>query len=560
MQVARSYNKPSNVASNASSMDFSLATDVSRPGVFLNAQVKDGLSFARVMLVLHQIVCSNMIKPKKDHSSYQAWVENEYLKELPEVKELLEMNLGEQKKKLGEEVNFLEREIKTNPLEINDKDYHKSVQKFWDWLYGADHEAWIILDPVVSVQPDGVIFEAFSLDESMYGRVTLPQEQLELKETPQRGTTNIDFSQKLATEFDRVRSYRPLTLQVGQGAVEISTDLASRVEKKIDLPESWVNGFLEVQSASAFPKTSFNLSPTTVSNLIAVLEQHKDNVSPKSLRFILNPGEQPIIEIEPWAIKLKEPNHIFSGSKPQNFRVWGRKRLMVLKDMLPYASKVGVDLLGSGLPSFWKITSKEFQLDLGLSGWSSNDWASQAKFSLSSEGVEIDKQKLTRIAALLKGSDGLSISAATKLSGFSRKETATSLQQLCAKGQAMYDFHKKIYRWRELFPADFIPPSKTENPRLKKALKLIEQEKIAILNRTSEAEGVCVNGHTLQKSPQTISIRFDVDGRAIKSKCSCYEFKKTGLSKGPCEHLIALMKLNELEEENKNFNTELKQK
>ena len=95
---------------------------------------------------------------------------------------------------------------------------------------------------------------------------------------------------------------------------------------------------------------------------------------------------------------------------------------------------------------------------------------------------------------------------------------------------------------------------------MKKALKLIDQEKIAILNRTSEAEGDCVNGHTLQKSPQTISIRFDVDGRAVKSKCSCYEFKKTGLSKGPCEHLIALMKLNELEEENKNFNTELKQK
>ena len=55
MQIARSYNTPSNVTSNASSMDFSLATDVSRPGVFLNAQVKDGLSFARVMLVLHQI-------------------------------------------------------------------------------------------------------------------------------------------------------------------------------------------------------------------------------------------------------------------------------------------------------------------------------------------------------------------------------------------------------------------------------------------------------------------------------------------------------------------------
>ncbi|MBI80391.1 MAG: hypothetical protein CMD85_00030 [Gammaproteobacteria bacterium] len=554
MQIARSYNAPSSVASSASNMDFSLATDVCRPGVFLNAEVEDGLSFARVMLVLHQIVCSNMIKPIKDHSSYQAWVENEYLKELPQAKELLEMNLSQQKKNLDKEIFFLERERKNNPIEINDKEYNESVRKFWDWLYGADHEAWIVLDPVVSVQPDGVIFEAFSLDESMYGRVTLPQEQLKLKETPQRGTTNIDFSQKLATEFDRVRSYRPLTLQVGQGAVEISTDLASRVEKKIDLPESWVNGFLEVQSASAFPKTSFNLSPTTVSDLIAVLEQHKNNVSPKSLRFILKPAEKPIIEIEPWGIRLVEPNHIFSGSKAQNFRVWGRKRLMVLKDILPYASKVGVDLLGSGLPSFWKVTSKDFQLDLGLSGWSSNDWASQAKFSLSSEVEDIDKQKLTRTAALLKDSEGLTISAATKLSGFPRKEIATCLQQLCAKGQAMYDFHKNIYRWRELFPADFIPPNKTDNPRLKKALKLIDQDQIAISDRTSGAEGVCIEGRTLQKTSQKVSIKFDIDGRAVKSECSCYEFKKTGLSKGPCEHLIALMKLNELQEESKNLN------
>ena len=108
MQIARSYNAPSSVASSASNMDFSLATDVCRPGVFLNAEVEDGLSFARVMLVLHQIVCSNMIKPIKDHSSYQAWVENEYLKELPQAKELLEMNLSQQKKNLDKEIFFLE--------------------------------------------------------------------------------------------------------------------------------------------------------------------------------------------------------------------------------------------------------------------------------------------------------------------------------------------------------------------------------------------------------------------------------------------------------------------
>ena len=88
-------------------------------------------------------------------------------------------------------------------------------KNFWNWLYAQDNEAWVILDPVISVQEDGVIFEAFSIDESTYGRVTLPKEELILNEEMQRGTTNIDFSKSLAEEFDRVRSYRPLDLNVG---------------------------------------------------------------------------------------------------------------------------------------------------------------------------------------------------------------------------------------------------------------------------------------------------------------------------------------------------------
>ena len=144
--------------------------------------------------------------------------------------------------------------------------------------------------PVVSVQPDQVMFEAFSLDESMYGRVSLPNRELDLIEPLQRGTTNIDFSETLAKEFDRVRSYRPLTLKVGQESVEIATNIGTREEKKIDLPETWVKGFLEVQSATALATKSIKLTPATVSDLISVLENHKDNVSPISLKFLLEPN------------------------------------------------------------------------------------------------------------------------------------------------------------------------------------------------------------------------------------------------------------------------------
>ena len=85
MKLAQSYKQASAAKTNSNGMGFALATDLNRPGVFLNAGVKDGLSFSRNMLALHRIVCTNMIKIQKDHSSYQKWVEGEYFKELGKV-------------------------------------------------------------------------------------------------------------------------------------------------------------------------------------------------------------------------------------------------------------------------------------------------------------------------------------------------------------------------------------------------------------------------------------------------------------------------------------------
>ena len=47
--------------------------------------------------------------------------------------------------------------------------------KYFAWLRRATVRppGWV-LDPVVSVHPDAVMFEVFSQDESSYGRVTVP--------------------------------------------------------------------------------------------------------------------------------------------------------------------------------------------------------------------------------------------------------------------------------------------------------------------------------------------------------------------------------------------------
>ena len=568
MKLAQSYKQASAAKTNSNGMGFALATDLNRPGVFLNAGVKDGTIFARNMLILHRIVCTNMIKRTKDHSSYQKWVEGEYFKELGQVIKQKDIKgLIKKENALQKEIELIKKSISSNinKSRRNFLKYSAAVSTFWGWLYDHDHEAWFVLDPVISVQPDAIIFEAFSLDESMYGRVTLPNSQLNLNEPLRRGTTNIDFSQELANEFDRVRSYRPLDLKVGYKNVEISTSLSSAVEKKIDLPETWLKGFLEVQSASAMQKISLNITPATVSDLLAVLEQKKDNVSPKSLKFILEPGKKPWVEIEPWGIIIKEQEYIYKGKETQTIRIWGRKRLMVLKDLLPHATEVEVELLGSGLPSFWRIRSNDIEMDLGLSGWSSNDWASQTKFSLMSNINKLNEQEIKRVSNILFQSNGLTVDEIVTQTELDRLTVSSALQKLCSRGQAMFDFHKKIYRWRELFPEDLIPKDLNENPTITKALKILESNKLKIWEKTKNEQGLYVMASLPKKNkdvvvniadktylhkPKSIDhfymeLNFDADGRVQKMNCSCIEFKKTSLRKGPCSHLIALMKTAE---------------
>ena len=249
---------------------------------------------------------------------------------------------------------------------------------------------------------------------------------------------------------------------------------------------------------------------------------------------------------------------------------------MVLKDILPHASKVELQFLGSGLPSFWSIKSREIDLDLGLSGWSANDWASQTKFSMMSNTEKVTDQELTRVSAILKQSEGLTPEQIMEKSGFKIKRlvVTNALQQLCSGGRAMFDFHKQIYRWRELFPEALMPKVEQRSPRIEKAQELLKSNRIRIDTKENKNDGLSVRGCVSNQvlAPHSVSsfsssssaledflnsdssrkrhsmqLDFNLDGRVVDMECTCYEFKKTSLRKGPCHHLIALMQYIENE-------------
>ena len=159
--------------STAATGHLTLLTDQSRDAVFLKGRVRCGPAFSKVMLVLGQIVKMAARATEKDHSAYQEWVYGQYLKEMDDTqaKRLQGLpKLQEREADLTEAIKALQQEISEATEQL---DTHKDLYKFYDWLYEHNRQAWIQLDPIVSVQDDATFFEGFSVDESVYGRVRL---------------------------------------------------------------------------------------------------------------------------------------------------------------------------------------------------------------------------------------------------------------------------------------------------------------------------------------------------------------------------------------------------
>ena len=106
-------------------------------------------------------------------------------------------------------------------------------------------------DPVVTVADDVVFFECFSADESSYGCLTVERDGgFGRSENFQYGTTNVDYSWQLYDHFQALRTYRETRLQVDPSGFEVKTaEHSDYREEKIDLPDGWLRGFMQIQSA-----------------------------------------------------------------------------------------------------------------------------------------------------------------------------------------------------------------------------------------------------------------------------------------------------------------------
>src|SRR5436309_2947108 len=128
------------------------------------------------------------------------------------------------------------------------------------------------------------------------------------------GTTNVDYSWALYEHFQKLRSYRETRFVVDPAGFEVQTRQgADYREEKIDLPASWLRGFMQLQSAMSLPMRRVPVSREGLYNVVAWLKRHRAAKSPRAVRFELQLGQPVAIVLEPWERRIVVPSRPYPG-------------------------------------------------------------------------------------------------------------------------------------------------------------------------------------------------------------------------------------------------------
>lgn len=540
MNFAYRFLGSTSASSDTASSSFAFAPDTLRQPTFFTGKVARHLAFREAISALHHVVVSDLRFKPRDRTAYFEWLrqnEANFLAEATAQSAALKPRIAE----LQARIRGLDRE-----RDRLMKPFWTARQAYFDYLYKQNRDAWIVLDPVITVHPDEIFFECFSLDESSYGRLSCDHDVFESLGEMAFGTTNIDYSHALYDEFQKIRSYRDTTLTIDPSGFEVQTgdDLDFR-EETINLPDSWVRGFLQVSSAMTLPAHVFDLHPLDMANILTRLAQKKEKAGPRSLRFVLKPDAPVEVVIEPWHDRLTFRRSIYRGKTAAEIRIWGRRRLAILGRALPLARSIRVHLTRSGLPSFFVVDFGGLRFTLGLSGWTANDWSSAGQFDLLAPRHKVDNDTAQRIFASLGKSHAATAAELAQWTGVDQTLVHAALTAYTQAGRVMFDLDKSLYRLRELTREPLSPAQlRFASPQEEKADRLINANLVTIGNIDRNQGVRTVNGGVLDNArTEQVSLVIDDDDRLVEARCSCHFYGHNKMARGPCAHMLALRRI-----------------
>ncbi len=574
MQVNYKYTSPSLCLQQEGQTVLGLSPDLSREEkVSFEGKLKRPLVFRDAMLMLREIVVSDARQKKKERVEYFAWLEQEierrmslHEKYIPGVRENIVKDMDALKDQLTQKDseiaklvvlrNDLKKEIDSYDVW---KDYYKIERDFWKFIKERDKSLWFVLDPVITVHPDKVTFEAFSLDESIYGCLSVNMDEFEIVQQPHLGTTNIDFSAKLAREMERFRTYTNVELSVNPDGFTVDAGIMPEyVEKKIELPETWIKGFNQVSAAASLGGIELELEQVDLYDICSFLRRHKANKSPRYMKWIMEPGKHIKVLFQPFGKEL-ELKAVYNGKKKREEKIWGSRRWLVMEKIIPLASYFKIRLLGFGMPQFIIADMGNMKMTIGFTSWSANDWVKGTAFNII--GGFIGNGNYSDIYRLLKEHRCLTLEEVdSKLKNSSKAQNKAGIGMLIRRGEGFFDPVNNTVRFRQLCN---VPINKelyeTTTMELKVQSNLEEGLANFRLKLSDEREFVATHSFKIpnlkyknwkytntedynrEHDLTQTELAIDEDGQISKVKCTCSEFNRgcRNISE-PCSHILAL--------------------
>lgn len=538
MDVALSYDAPSDVETGGGRARVRLAGAKQRPRVRWRGAVKDPIALREALLALHEVVIADFRwKPPESRHEFEAWLQG-----------WLDLHGAAERARVGAE-------------------RRRALEYRWAEQRGAGQPSvgWVVLDPVVSVHDDQVSFEAFSRDGGAYARVGVDRSALE--EPPGDpvvlGTTNVDFSSGFYEAVRRLRSIWRTELALGYDADTSALDVATHGaaahrEKKIDLPDSWARGFVQLGAASLLESTKVELLPVHVHDLCRYLRLHKAKTSPRALRWELTPGQPAVLVYEPWEHRVVLTGSVHDATEPRSIRIWGRNRLRLIERVIPLARRFVLHLLGRGLPYFVTARGDGLDFTLGLSGWTKSGWTSTARLDaliarrrlgVVDGGEAASTKALAWLEARRRGTPAEVAAGA----GVSVGEVHANLADAASRGLVVYDLLHGVYRYRPLLDRP-LPPSAVlgDDPEEVAARALVSRGAAVVTGTRRDLDGTTrVDGRVTDGLPPDLAhvheprVSLSDEGSVTAAECGCFFAKQHGLKQGPCAHERALLLIYE---------------
>jgi hypothetical protein len=367
-----------------------------------------------------------------------------------------------------------------------------------------------LADPVATCADDRLRFEAFSACCSVYGRVDLLPAGFD-GEVLGRGTTNVDFGAGIRAALSGVEERQRLGLAVGADSLEVETDTASAIERRVLLPQRWLRGFLEVQAIQA------ELDPVAEVDAAGVRAFFRS--IPKS------PSKRPV-----WvASAARGLRFVHHDPGAGAVAVAALARLRLFERVARHATALRVFAVPGDGSTGWQVDVPGARLTLVLSP---DAWRG---FSGEGRGLHAlaDAAPAAAIAAV-RATPGweprLGVEALARAADRSSAVVSSALAALALSGIVGYDLAERGFFRREL-PFDLDRAERLQ-PRLRAARRLVARDAVRIDEVVGSDLAAWVAG--------AAGVEYRVRSMDTGWTCTCPWYGRHRGDRGPCKHVLAV--------------------